>query len=428
MAFCGVFAVVFSRRVLPKLFCNITDGIVISVAICIFVLCGVLVLLLMSRKINKKEVLLVLFLKNKVSAKVANNIKSLVESSVNNIESEYDNVKIIVPPIGLFGNKRKCYRYIANPLTRGDVYVMAEVFDGDDDNSPNYVFKQFYSQTNKCINNCKYIIPHSLLNKVNTTLKYSDWNYRQDSQNDIASKIRMSGNIEMLLMLYVSSTFMIKNNFTEAISFVNKIRNSEYYNDVNFRRLSDALLGDSHLLISQNEEHENHDYNLAFEHLTIFASLFPAQKNNPMYVHAMARVLYYKGDIKESKRYTKTLRNLKGGIYKWGYELNMGFYAICEGKVSEFVQHYKNLRRYEPYDKQQIQFVIVFLKEEHDRSLNPRTKMLLSYAIAYLYQYIKIKKAKMLLAKTKKTFSYFAEKELIVIENIIMSSDKKWIK
>lgn len=412
---------------LPMLLPRITQNTLFFVSIGMLVLTVSLILFLMTKKISRGKVLLVFFLKNKVSPKVAKSLNALIKSSVENIENRYENVKIVVPPIGMFGNRKKCYRYIANPLTRGDVYVMAEVFDEDDESTTNFVFTQFYSQVNKHIDYCKYIVPGLLLDRVNSTLKESNWQYKQDDQNNLARKIRMSNNIESLLMLYVCSTLMIKNKFSDAISFVQKVRASENFSDINFRNLSDILLGDSYLLASQNEEHVCHDYGVAYNHLNTFADQFPSQKNSPMYIHAMARVLFYRNNINESKRYTRMLRNLKGDTYKWGYELNMGFYSICEGKISEFVQHYKNLKKYDSYGRQQIQFTIKFLKDELKNTIDTDKKVLLNYAIAYLYQYFGIKKARALISQTNLIYvSNPNIEKLIKLREIILQSKKNW--
>ena len=82
-------------------------------------------------------------------------------------------------------------------------------------------------------------------------------------------------------------------------------------------------------------ENDERDYDAALTQLNQLVSTMPVANSDPAYNKAMARVMFYKGDIKASESFTKKFKDLDG--HRWGYELNMGFYAIYKKKVLEFV-------------------------------------------------------------------------------------------
>lgn len=73
----------------------------------------------------------------------------------------------------------------------------------------------------------------------------------------------------------------------------------------------------------------------------------------------------------------------------------MGFYAILDGKIPEFIQHYKRLlTKQKPPHKENVLFAINFLKYEKTRVNDNKVKALLKYAISLLDLYINHKRSK----------------------------------
>ena len=113
---------------------------------------------------------------------------------------------------------------------------------------------------------------------------------------------------------------------------------------------------------------------------------------------AMARLHYYLGNIYESKHYTQLFK----ATDVWGYSLNMGFYAIIEGKVGEFSSNYKRLLTKQRPALEGVQFAIRFLVHEKNREHTRKTMLLLEIAISLLYLYIDYKKSKKMLPQFRK--------------------------
>lgn len=113
----------------------------------------------------------------------------------------------------------------------------------------------------------------------------------------------------------------------------------------------------------------------------------------------MARLSFYRGDIKASKNYTKEFRKIEGDT--WGYNLNMGFYALYENKVDEWIMWYKRLIKFHP-DKYQVKFAIEFLGYELQNSNSSQYSLLLNCAITYLNIYVNPTKAKRTIKKLTK--------------------------
>ena len=79
----------------------------------------------------------------------------------------------------------------------------------------------------------------------------------------------------------------------------------------------------------------------------------------------------------------------------WGYSLNMGFYAIIEGKAGEFIVNYKRmLTKKNIPSLRNITFAMRFLEYEKKTVATEKTKQLLEIAIALLYLYVDTRKAR----------------------------------
>lgn len=346
----------------------------------------------------KGRKLMIVFAVNNESVAVEKVIRDSIDPAVQHIQDEDNNIKLVVLPFGIIKSVRKSEKYIKFPLTRADAIIFARVIDDTDASPTSYLFTDFSSR----INERRFVREEANSNMhkavLDIHLRCRDWNYLNVANDNCSRKLRVSRNLEDMLKMYIGCIYLMKHDFKAAVPYANNAICNAPKNDASYNiaslLFSYALLSSAHVL-----ENEDHEYDAALAQLNQLNRAMPVTTNDPGYNKAMARVMFYKGDIKASETYTKKFKNLP--YHRWGYELNMGFYAINKKKVLEFVQHYKNLRKYYPCEKGEIDFAIDFLERQEGQSADKDYRILLRIAIAFLTLYKSPDKAHKLIKKVE---------------------------
>lgn len=363
----------------------------------VFTLILLIFLFLKVRVFTSKKLLIVLFVVN-YKPEIEELVRDSIRKAVDNIMDQQNDIRIIVPTFGICSRIKSCERYIRNPFTRADAFIRTKVEDAGHENDIDYVFTEFTSRVNirRKVDNGDSI---SFLSPVDEVQKYRDWNYKNVKQKEIACKIRIRENIESMLRMYVASIYMLKNQYETALPIADNLFQTEARNSP-INNLAGFILGSAYLFASQEEEHTKHDYQKANGRLKEFIERFPNQSENNQYIQAMARVQFYLGDLRESKRFTKKIKDINNPDSMFAYNLNMGFYALYEKKYPEFTNWYKNIYKLHP-SKAQVRFAIQFLKYELKTTSDAEYKIGLNYAVAFLTLFINLRKAKLLWKKAK---------------------------
>lgn len=346
--------------------------------------------------IIKGKKLLIVFAVNNESIAVENTIRASIDPVVNAIQDADKNVKLVVLPFGVLKNVKSCVKYIKRPYTRADAIIFASVVDDSDSKPANYIFTSFSSR----INERRFVKEEQNRSVHDAVLdahsRSMDWNFLNAANDNCSRKIVISKNLDDMLRMYIGSIYLMKHDFKAALPYTNNAIYCENRNSVSYK-IASTLYSFSLFSAAQEVENNERDYDAALKHLTNLVKALPICGAQPGYNKAMARVMFYKGDLKASEDYTRRFKDIPG--HRWGYELNMGFYAINKKKVLEFVQHYKNLRKYYPCEKTEPEFAIKFLKYQLKISNDIEYNVLLQIAIAFLHIYINPKKANKLIGK-----------------------------
>lgn len=344
----------------------------------------------------KGKKLMIVFAVNNESVAVENNIRASIDLAVQHIQDADNKIKLVVLPFGVIKSVRKSEKYIKFPLTRADAIIFASVIDDSDSAPASYLFTDFSSR----INEKRFVREERKGNLhkavLDIHLRCRDWNFLNLANDNCSRKLAVSKNLEEMLMMYIGCMYLMKHDFKSAIPYANNAICSVHPHEASYSIASTlfsyALLSSARVL--ENEEHE---YDAALAQLEQLNKTMPVTSNDPGYNKAMARVMFYKGYLKSSESYTKRFKDLPN--HRWGYELNMGFYAINKKKVLEFVQHYKNLRKFYPCEKGEVDFAIYFLKHQEKESSDNEYCILLRIAISYLTLYKNPEKAHKLIKK-----------------------------
>lgn len=368
--------------------------------------------------------LMIVFAVNNESVVIERAIRSSVDPVVQRLHDEDNKIKIIVLPFGVIKSVKKGERYIRFPLTRADAIIYASVVDDSDSPTIGYVFTRFSSR----INETRFVREEqrgTMHNAVlDVYLRFRDWNYVNSANDNCSRKIAISKNLEDMLRMYIGCMYLMKHDFKAALPYTNSAIYQSSRNDPSYGIVS-SLFSYSILSSARVLENDERDYDAALSQLNQLVSTMPVANSNPAYNKAMARVMFYKGDIKASESFTKKFKDIEG--HRWGYELNMGFYAIYKKKVLEFVQHYKNLRKYNPCEKGEVDFAIHFLERQAKESKDKEYIVLLKIAIAYLTLYKNPKKAQTMIGRIGYEASNIKSlKAISDIKEIVTTTTHKW--
>ena len=331
-------------------------------------------------------------------------IKTSINYAKNNILKNDPDLRIEVLPFGILDDIKKCERFIKRPYTRADAIVFASVIDDGNE----YAFVDFSSR----INERRFSreergnkVPEQALSTYNIG---RTWNFINAANDNCSRTIAISRNLEEMLRIYIGCIYLMKHEFDKALNYTDSILPKGTINNAS-DRFASRLFVFSYLSSAKQLETESHDIEGALNRLQSCVNRLPATENDPFFNQSMARVMFYKNDLQASKNYTKKFKDIKG--LEWGYELNMGFYAMIENQVEEFVRHYRHLtEKFEPQVMGEIDFAIGFLKNQKKATASERLNRLLSVAIAYLYMYKNIKLAKRKMKQIQ--FDIFGDKEL----------------
>lgn len=344
----------------------------------------VLIGLIVDCFLLKGKKLIIVFAVNNESIAVEKTIRASIDPVVQKIQDADSNLRLVVLPFGVIKSVRRSERYIRRPLTRADAIIFASVVDDSSNTPVSYIFTDFSSRINE-----KRFVREELKGSIDRTVlethfRYHDWNFINQKNDACSRKVEISKNLEEMLKLYIGCMYVMKHNFDAAVTYADNAictapRNSQLYS------IASSLFSYSLLSSARSLENEEHEYDAAFELLMKLNKAMPVTSQDPGYNKAMARVMFYKNDIKASESYTRKFKNLPN--HRWGFELNMGFYAINKKKVLEFVQHYKNLRRYSPCEKTEVDFAIGFLEYQEKKTSDKHYSVLLKIAIAFLTLY-----------------------------------------
>lgn len=337
-----------------------------------------------TRLCRKKQLLICIAINNVDNNSIGAINNSLVVA-LDKIRSQYSDVDFILLPYDLYNHITKYERYINRPFAQIDALIYANIIN---DEQGGYIFANLSSRIN--VKKIKHKNDNELLNNVlGFYLSEKEWNKINNDQ-ELVSRIKISNNLYEMLLLYVSCVYLIKKELPPAINISREIYNfylSQYGDTPKLiaNLFSFALL--TNILSAESQ----HNYTEAIKHINECLRYFPVLEKSTFYQMLMARIYYYLGDIPKSKRYTQAIKS----IDQWGYSLNMGFYAILDGKIPEFIQHYKRLlTKQKPPHKENVLFAINFLKYEKTRVNDNKVKAILKYAISLLDLYINHKRSK----------------------------------
>ena len=365
-------------------------------------------------RVLKGNKLLIVFAVNNESVAVEKTIRSSIDPVVNAIQDADSNVRLVVLPFGNLKSIRSCVKYINFPLTRADAIIFASVIDDSDSSPVGYVFTSFSSRINekRFVEDERKASIHNAILDAHTRCK--EWNYLNSANDNCSRKVAISRNLEDMLRMYIGCMYLMKHDFKAALPYTNNAIYTENRNSPSYA-IASSLYSYAMLSAAQELENNDRDYDAALEQLTELVSTLPVNNNDPGYNKAMARLMFYKGKMKLSEEYTRKFRDLPN--HRWGYELNMGFYAInrkkvlefvqqnhillSKKKVLEFVQRYKNLRKYYPCEELEPVSAIKFLQYQLENTDDSDYGVLLKIAIAYLHLYISPQKAKKLIKNVR---------------------------
>lgn len=309
-------------------------------------------------------------------------IRETINHTIDNIENRFPHIKIIVPPFGYINRPKKCEKYIKRWITQADAMIFAQIIQGEEDGNLGYIYTGFMSVINcnrhknfNCSNNA------FLDDVLSKQFSAKNWNSFNTSRNTAIAKLRIAENLECMLLMYCSALYMFMMDFITALPIAQRMFSLEKNPHSSIVNTAKDLLSFAYLASAVKYKHQNHDYDQAYNNLNECLRIFPAIRNNIAYIKTMARLEYYRGNIKASKKYTKEFKKMEGG--SWGYCLNMGFYALCENKIDEWVNWYKKLCHHK-YTQSEVLFAVEFLEHERSNLKNQDADYLIEISIAYL--------------------------------------------
>ncbi len=335
--------------------------------------------------VGKRNNLYIVFLVSNRSTHECD-IKKSLEEARHRIEELDSNIRIIIPPFGIANSIHAAERYINGHFNQADAVIFAHMTDSAEGSEFGYQFTKFTSRFSNRYIKTSQSVTTDVEYLMTQSYKCHEWNTLNIDKDSISQTLQVAGNLQELFQMYVSCIYLYKNKYTDAIAVVDQLYTYEGTGNVGFDNLVKELLSHAYVVAEQTEEHEKRDFLRAHEILNECVAKLPSMKWSLTYKLALARLYYYEGNLRESKRVTKDVKNTFPNS-DWYWTINMAFYAIYEHKPKEVYTHYKRLSKLTPSSREEVEFPRRFQEKELKETNDDQYRMFLLHGIAFLSLY-----------------------------------------
>lgn len=333
-------------------------------------------------------------------------------------------IDIIIPPFGIANTTEGCEHYINGHFNQADAAIFASLIDSPTGSEFGYAFTHFTSRMSRRYVKQKQGAEESVEMLMGDSYRCHEWNTLNINKDQISRQLTVAENLTHLFLMYVSCIYLQKNKFTEAIETAESLYTFTSTGNLKYDASVKDLIAYSYVTAEQIEEQENRDYDQAHKILNQCVAKLPHVRFSIYYDLAMARLYFYEGRIKESRKYTKKVSDSYKNA-EWYVAVNLAFYAIYEQKPAEVVTHYKKmLKMHKPY-KDEVVFSIKFQLIELDKTTNLSYKMFLLHGLSFLYLYIDQSKSDGYLREAEKCVAIAGYSNLEQMRNLIKLSKGK---
>lgn len=388
---------------------------------------GIIMLLLLwisYRYIHRqhKKLTIVFLVSNK--SKYEDDISQALREARDRVRQVTPDIDIIIPPFGIANTTEGCERYINGHFNQADAVIFASLIDSPSGSEFGYAFTHFTSRMSRRYIKQKQGAEESVEMLMDESYRCHEWNTLNINNDQISRQLMVAENLTHLFLMYVSCIYLQKNKFTDAIETAESLYTFSSKGNPKYDSFVKDLIAFSYVTAEQIEEQENRDYVQAHEILNQCVAKLPHVRFSIYYDLAMARLYFYEGKIKESRKYTKKVRDTYANS-DWYVAVNIAFYAIYEQKSSEVVTHYKKMLKMRKPLKNEVEFSIRFQLIELDKTTNLSYKMFLLHGLSFLYLYIDQSKSDEYLREAEKCVSIVGYSNLEGMRSLIKSSKGK---
>lgn len=372
---------------------------------------------------RKHKGLCIVFMVTNKSTHESDIMQALIEAK-NRVDEVASNIQIVIPPFGIAGTPIACKHYINGHFNQADALIFASLINSPEGTEFGYCFNRFTS-----IMSDRYVKrAHRDDNGVNMLIDESyrchEWNTLNINNDQISRQLEVAGNLTHLFLMFVSCIYLQKHKYTDAIGIADKLYTYSSTGNKPFDDLVMKLLRYSYMSAQYNEEYDNQNYELALEILSECAKKLPQFKNSLAYDLSMARIYFYDGNLKESKKMTRHAKASHPNA-DWYVTVNYAFYAIFENKYREIASHYKKLLKMDSQNKDEVEYAIRFLRIEESKTDDKYYLIGLYYGIAFLSLYYDERLSARYLRKITSFSKLECYKELEPMRALIASSKGK---
>ncbi len=312
-------------------------------------------------------------------------IKKIVNASTNEINKEFNEIKVKVFPINYKKEKSQIEKYLRSHSFLIDAILFATVESGKQKTEKGVeekiVINQFSFIGNFNVNANLKIFNSSvnLAKDLNIRLIHKDWAYIED--NNIVDKKKLKLNLRDTILHYSGIYLIYLGEFKLSLKILKTLFNVELStipNPINGKikipkeslaacRLNNIILNLFYLTAIRTYI-ETNDSKEAYKLLKDCEKIFSNHSDSYDHYIPLARFAYENDKLEEAIEYTNKAKNKKGETIE--VLVNLAFFAIVESNVIDLVKWYKKIRNKRiTYDFNFVD-VIEFLESQRDKLKN----------------------------------------------------------
>lgn len=351
-------------------------------------------------------------------------IKKSLEEARCRIEEIDPDIQIVIPPFGIANSIRVAEKYINGHFNQADAVIFARMTDSNEGGEFGYQFTKFTSRFSNRYIKVSEMMTNEVEYLITQSYKCHEWNTLNIDKDSISQTLEVAGNLQDLFLMYVSCIYLYKNKYSSAIAVADQLYTYTGTGNTGFDNMVKELMAHSYVVAEQTEEHENRDFARAHEILEECVAKLPSMKYSLTYKLALARLYYYEGNLRESKRATKDVKNSFKNS-EWFWTINMAFYAIYERKAKEVYSHYRRLTKIAPPGLEEIEFPRRFQEKELKETHDDQYRMFLLHGISFLSLFTDDKASIRLLKEVERYSKLEGYNDLQKVRELIESQQGK---
>ncbi|NPD47805.1 hypothetical protein [Lentimicrobium sp. S6] len=345
-------------------------------------------------------------------------IKKLIKKSISEITAEFKEIKVVLYPINYKTSIESIEKYLKLRNYCLDTIIYAKVESGNVTNNSNNNLEQkisikeltFSGNFNMKENMRIFKDNVNMINDINISHHFKDWNYIE--QNSYTDKSKIQNNFKETILHYSGLYLIYMQQENLALEIFKSLHNPQESKIKIISGSKETKITSKQLASARNNSillnlfmhtalkryHTSDDVKFPYEKLKECEAYFSKHTDSYNHYIDLARLAYQNGILSEAKEYTE--KAFKHSGLKPMVIINKVFFTIIDNNIPDFITYLRKLNS-KYLSKSNINFVDLIGFLENEKEKYPDSEVLFDFAIGYYFLFVDQNESKSILSGFK---------------------------